>query len=155
MLPCFITHAQAVPILTFNAFEKHLNPAANNDTVYVINFWATWCKPCVEELPYFEQLQENYKNHKVKVLLVSIDFKSQHEKKVVPFVQKNELKSQVLLLDGEGNNDFIDKVDMRWQGTIPATTVIHAPSKTKDFYEKQFTYQELEKIVKPLLKLSP
>lgn len=143
--------AQTVPILTFGAFEKYLHP--ESDTVYVINFWATWCKPCVEELPYFEQLHEKYKNKKVKVLLVSIDFKSQYEKKVVPFVQKNKLQAAVLLLDGEGNNDFIDKVNPQWQGTIPATSVLHAPSQTNAFYEKQFTLEELENIIQPFIKL--
>lgn len=143
--------AQSVPIYTFDAFEKFLKP--ESDTVYVINFWATWCKPCVEELPHFEKLTENYKDKKVKVLLVNIDFRSQYEKKVVPFVQKNKLKSQVMMLDTQGDNGFIDKVSTAWQGTIPATVIVQASSKTNKFYEKQFTYDQLETIVKPLIKM--
>jgi len=148
----FVSSAQIVPVLTFDVFQKHLQPANDNDTVYVINFWATWCKPCVEELPAFEKLNETYANQKVKVLLVSIDFRSQYEKQVVPFVQKNKLKSQVMLMDAQGDNDFIDKVNPAWQGTIPATTVIQASSKTNKFYEKQFTFEELENIIQPLIK---
>jgi len=143
--------SQSIPILTFAAFERYLHPAS--DSVYVINFWATWCKPCVAELPNFEKLNENYKAKKVKVLLVSIDFKSQYKNKVVPFVKKNQLKAEVVLLDTQGDNSFIDKVHPEWQGTIPATTVIHASTQTRRFYERSFSYEELENIVKPLIKM--
>lgn len=151
------THAQSptslpsIPIVPFDSFEKYLKPGS--DSIYVINFWATWCKPCVEELPHFEKLHENYQNKKVKVLLVNIDFRSQYESKVVPFVKKHKLKSKVIMLDTQGSNDFIDKVSPQWQGTIPATTLIHASSQTRKFFEKQFTYAELENIVKPLIKM--
>ncbi len=145
------THTQFIPILTFDSFKKYLQPAG--DTVYVINFWATWCKPCVDELPAFEKLNETYKNQKVKVLLVSLDFKSQYDKKVVPFVKKNKLNSEVIMLDTQGDNSFIDKVSPQWQGTIPATTFVHSSTNTKKFFEKQFSYEQLENIVKPLIKM--
>ena len=56
-----------------------------NDTTYVINFWSTWCAPCVKELPYFEQVNQKYTNRKVKVILVSLDFPKQLETKLKPF----------------------------------------------------------------------
>lgn len=100
--------------------------ALKNDTTYVINFWATWCKPCVKELPHFEQLTEKYKDSKVKVVLVSLDFPKQLESKLVPFVKKHELKSTVVtLLDGK-YNDWIDKVSEEWSGAIPATLFYQA-----------------------------
>ena len=57
------------------------------DTTLVINFWATWCKPCIEELPCFEELRERYIGQNVLVILVSLDFKSQLEKKFIPFLK--------------------------------------------------------------------
>ena len=100
--------------------------AIKNDTTYVINFWATWCKPCVKELPYFEQLTKKYTGSKVKVVLVSLDFPKQLESKLVPFVKKHELKSTVVaLLDGK-YNDWIDKVSKEWSGAIPATLFYRA-----------------------------
>lgn len=100
--------------------------ALKNDTTYVINFWATWCQPCVKELPHFEQLTEKYKDSKVKVVLVSLDFPKQLESKLVPFVKKHELKSTVVtLLDGK-YNDWIDKVSKEWSGAIPATLFYRA-----------------------------
>lgn len=140
-----------VPVLDFKSFEKMMN--RESDTIFVYNFWATWCKPCVEELPNFEKLTENYKNKPVKVVLVSLDFKSQYERKVIPFVEKNNLKSEVILLDAPNYNDWLDKVSLKWSGAIPATLVVHTKSNSNNFYEKQFTYNELENIVKPLLKL--
>ncbi|MUP47435.1 TlpA family protein disulfide reductase [Gramella sp. BOM4] len=95
----------------------------DNDTTYVINFWATWCKPCIKELPYFEKIDSIYQDNKVKVVLVSLDFPDQIEKQLVPFVKKNELNSKVVvLLDGK-YNDWIDKVSPDWTGAIPATYI--------------------------------
>ena len=72
-----------VPIVDYNGLDPLLHK--DNDTTYVVNFWATWCKPCVAELPYFEQLTETYKGQKVKVLLVSLDFSKQIESKLLTF----------------------------------------------------------------------
>jgi thiol-disulfide isomerase/thioredoxin len=93
----------------------------DNDTAYVINFWATWCKPCVKELPYFEALRDAHQQDKVKVILVSLDFPKQLESRLVPFVKERQLESEVVvLLDGK-YNDWIDKVSTDWTGAIPAT----------------------------------
>ena len=95
----------------------------DNDTTYLINFWATWCKPCIEEIPVFERVNTEYKNEPVKVVLVSLDLPNQVESKLVPFISKNQLKSKVIvLLDGK-YNDWIDKVSRNWTGAIPATLI--------------------------------
>jgi len=95
-----------------------------NDTTYVINFWATWCAPCVKELPYFEKLNQKYTDKKVKVILVSQDFSKQLEKKLKPFLEKNKLQSEVLVLIDPDANSWIDKVNPAWSGAIPATVII-------------------------------
>lgn len=144
--------AQTVPLVSFKDFSPLLTPSAKNDTVYVINFWATWCKPCVEELPYFEELHENYSIYNLKVSLVSLDFKSQYEKKLIPFVNDKSIKSEVLLLDAPNYNDWISLVNKNWSGSIPATLIIHASTNTRLFLEKQFSsYEELEDLIKPFI----
>ncbi|WP_435579549.1 TlpA family protein disulfide reductase [Gilvibacter sp.] len=130
-----------VPIYKFDEFEPLLNQDDGN--VYVVNFWATWCKPCIKELPYFETIGEKYAEQNVKVLLVSIDFPKLLEKQVIPFIEKNELKSPVVLLDDTGANEWIPKVDESWSGAIPAT-VIYKGDQRK-FFEQSFTLEELEK----------
>ena len=124
----------------YSKLEYFLN--RKNDTTYVVNFWATWCVPCVQELPYFEQLGEKYKSDKVKVLLVSLDMHKMIESKLIPFIKEKELKSEVVLLRDPDSNSWIPKVDSTWSGAIPAT-IIYNKSKRK-FYERSFTYEELE-----------
>ncbi len=79
--------------------DQLLKRISNTDTLYVVNFWATWCKPCVAELPDFEKINQNHNNTKVKVLLVCMDFKEEINTKVVPFLQRNNYTSEVVLLD--------------------------------------------------------
>lgn len=111
------------------------------DTTFVINFWATWCAPCIKELPCFENLQARYKSEKLKVLLVSVDFKSELTKSVIPFVKKRKLKNEVWLLDEPDQQLLIERVDKNWSGAIPATLFVKAGKRT--FFEKPFTCTEL------------
>jgi len=122
---------------------------SRNDTTYVVNFWATWCKPCVKELPYFEKLGDIYSDKKVKVVLVSLDFPEHIDSKVLPFLAKHRLKSEVVLLDDTDANTWIPKVDPDWQGSIPATLIFNRSNK--QFIEKQLTFEELEQKVKSIL----
>ncbi len=122
-----------------------------SDTLYIYNFWATWCKPCVKELPYFEKINEVYADKKVKMVLVSLDFVEQLDKKVLPFIKERQLKSEVLLLDAGDPNSWINKVSEDWSGSIPGTLMLHPSKDFRQFFERSFTYEELEALVKPLL----
>ena len=130
-------------VLTFNDFEPHLH--LQNDTTYLVNFWASWCTPCVEELPAFERVGEEYRHQKVKVLLVSLDFPGQIETRLVPFLEKNEIRSEVLVLNDPDANKWIDSVDPSWSGSIPATLIYHGSDRT--FHEGAYTYEYLKRIV--------
>lgn len=140
----------SVPVYTeFEQIEPlfHLD----NDTTYVINFWATWCKPCVEELPYIEQLHEVYGAKKLKVILVSLDFVKQIETKLLPFVEKHQLQSEVLVLTDGKYDEWIDKVSPEWDGAIPVTLVYKGQERT--FINTDFhSFEELDKIVGPYLE---
>ena len=127
----------------YNGLKYFLNQ--KNDTTYVVNFWATWCEPCVKELPFFEELNEKYKDDKVKVLLVSLDMKKMVERKLLPFIKQRRLQSDVILLQDPDANSWITKVDSTWSGAIPATLIYNEDQRK--FYEKSFTYDELEKEV--------
>jgi thiol-disulfide isomerase/thioredoxin len=129
-----------LPIVNFDSFEPLLSQ--ENDSIYVVNFWATWCAPCVEELPYFEALGEAYSSKKVNVILASLDMPEHLESKVIPFANKMKLSSRVVLLDDVRSHYWIPKVDSTWSGAIPATYIYNA--KQDKFYEKAFTYEELE-----------
>lgn len=125
-----------IPVVypSFEAFAPVLRPA--NDTLYVINFWATWCAPCVEEMPYFEKLHDETQGQKVKVLLVSLDFKKDLETKLIPFLKERKLQPQVIQLADGRYNDWIDRVSPEWSGAIPATILIKRDKRV--FYGEQF-----------------
>ena len=129
-----------IPVYDFAGLEPLINKKDNK--TYVINFWATWCKPCVKELPAFEAINEKYDDKGVEVVLVSLDFSDKLGSQVVPFVEKHGLKSDIVLLDDVDSNTWIPKVDESWSGAIPATLIYN--NKKRKFYEGSFTYEELE-----------
>jgi len=120
------------------------------DQLQVINFWATWCAPCIKELPYFEALNAEA-GDKLDVTLISLDFEDEFVKRVLPFVAKRGIKSQVLLLDEIDYNSWIDKVDPSWSGAIPATLIINPSNGKRKFLEKQLNEGELETLVEEML----
>ena len=122
----------------------------DTDKLQVINFWATWCAPCIKELPYFEALNAEASD-KLDITLVSLDFADEFEKRVLPFVDKRELKSQVVLLDEIDYNSWIDKVDPSWSGAIPATLIINPSNGKRKFLEKELNEGELETLVQEML----
>lgn len=132
-------------MIKFPQLEKIIN--SDTGGVKVINFWATWCKPCVEEIGYFEQVQAQFKSKDVTVILVSFDFVQDLDKKVVRFVEKRSLQSRVLLLDETDYNSFIDKVSPSWSGAIPATLIVESSTGRKEFYEKTFKEGELPAVI--------
>lgn len=134
---------------SFEQLEKRL--LAGGDTVFIVNFWATWCVPCVEELPYFEELTQKLAGQKAKVLLVSIDFKSQIDKRVVPFLQARSMASEVVLLADQDANTWIPKVDPKWDGAIPATWLVRGDKRA--FHREKFPdFKSLQWFVQPFLK---
>lgn len=121
-----------------------------SDTTYVINFWATWCKPCIEELPYFESFNQKYGDKRVKIILVSLDFPDKVESRLIPFIEKKKLKSTVIFLEDGKYNSWIDKVSPEWSGAIPVTYIYHGSRKV--FVDEPFdSIEDLEKVVLPLL----
>ena len=130
---------QKVELITVDRLNERIKHG--KDTTYVVNFWATWCAPCIKELPHFEKLQQEKRREKLKVLLVSLDSKSRLERAVVPFVKKRGLKNEVFLLDETDQQVYIDRIDKSWSGAIPATLFVKG--KKRKFLEKEFTSQSL------------
>ena len=126
-------------VLNFEALKPYLEK--QDDKTHVINFWATWCKPCVEELPAFEKLHAENKDNNIEVLLVSLDFPNEIETQLIPFIKDNKLDPEVVVLDDPNQNKWINGVDKSWSGAIPATVIYN--KKERGFFERSFTYEEL------------
>jgi thiol-disulfide isomerase/thioredoxin len=131
----------------FKEFQPFLN--RTNDTVYVINFWATWCGPCRKELPDLEKLHLDYSGEKVRVLLVSLDFPDDVNGSLLPFIKQNNITAEVLLLDDPDSNAWIDRVYPSWSGALPAT-LIYKKNERK-FFNKAIDYDIANEAVSNLL----
>ena len=128
-----------IQVVDFDEFYSKID--LSSDDTYVINFWATWCSPCVKELPYFEFVNKEYADKNVKVILVSLDFPSQIESKLKPYLKKNKIKSNVILLDDSKMNKSVPKVSEKWDGGIPATLIVN--SSNYNFFPNSFEKEEL------------
>ena len=128
-----------IQVVDFDEFYSKID--LSSDDTYVINFWATWCSPCVKELPHFEAVNKEYSDKNVKVILVSLDFPSQIESKLKPYLKKNKIKSNVILLDDSKMNKWVPRVSEKWDGGIPATLIVN--SSNYNFYPNPFEKEEL------------
>ncbi|BFM45476.1 hypothetical protein CFS9_41170 [Flavobacterium sp. CFS9] len=132
-------YSQNVKLLNIDQLNERIKNG--KDSTYVVNFWATWCAPCIKELPHFEKLKADYKSDKLAVLLVSVDFKSKLKAAVVPFVKRKNLKNEVFLLNESNPQEYIDRIDKDWSGSIPATLFIKGDKRK--FVESEFNYEQL------------
>ncbi len=119
------------------------------DTIFIINFWATWCKPCVEEMPLIDNISSTYQGKPVKVLLVSLDFPDQIEGRLKSFVQKKHIINEVLVLDESNPNSWISKVSDDWSGAIPSCWFLY--QGREEFYEGQITPEIIDQRLNSLL----
>ncbi|HQE12198.1 MAG TPA: TlpA disulfide reductase family protein [Flavipsychrobacter sp.] len=117
------------------------------DTVFVINFWATWCGPCVRELPEFDQLYKDNIERPVKVLMVSLDYKADMSYKVPNYLKRRAMKQEVVWLNEIYAREFLRKLDKKWRGSIPATLVVYKNKDYRQFLERSITAAELQKLI--------
>ncbi len=118
----------------------------------VINFWASWCKPCIHEIPWFEKTIEPFKSSGVKLILVSVDFKEDYPKRLTAFVKKQNYQSTILWLDETDANMFCAKIDRTWEGTIPVTLMVNNKKHYRQFYNQQLPEPRLKLELQKLIE---
>ena len=144
---CFFAKSQTVVSCTLTELEKVIS--SNDSEMLVINFWATYCKPCVTEIPNLIRVCNNKKN--VKLILVSLDDKSMFPKKLNRFVQKHHFKTNLVWLNETDANYFCPKIDPSWNGTIPATLFLDKKNGKRLFVESEMSGSEIEEMLVRLL----
>ena len=138
-------YAQTAPILKLPELQRRITPGAADSTV-VVNFWATWCKPCLQEMPYILAAHRHIEGAKVRFLLVSLDFAKDRDTKLLPFLQKRQWPIPVVLLDEPDYNAWIPRIDPAWEGNIPATLILHGNGKRR-FIARELQPGELEHVL--------
>jgi thiol-disulfide isomerase/thioredoxin len=122
---------------------------ASGSKIKVINFWATWCAPCVKEMPLFEKL--HLENKDVEVLLVSMDYDlDPNPDKVKRFIDRKKIQSRVVILAEANPTEWIDQIDKDWSGSIPSTIVFNPQSGKRKLIEGEMKEGDLEKIIETL-----
>jgi thiol-disulfide isomerase/thioredoxin len=137
--------AQKIEQIRIDGLERILNSRENK--LLVVNFWATWCPPCVMELPDFEKVAGEFDRSKVRFILVSLDFPSQIETQLKPFLEKNKITLDVTVMMDTDYNSWIDKVDPQWQGNIPSTLFLNNQRKSRYFHSGELDESGLRKLI--------
>lgn len=137
----FSMKAQNIPSWKISDVKNYID---TSDSILVVSFWATFCKPCVEEIPYLESICQKYKDQKVKVLLVSLDLPDFFPGKIENFVKKNNYRSQIVWLNETNADYFCPKIDKAWSGAIPSTYIVNTKKNYKKFIEEQMKPEQFE-----------
>jgi len=126
----------------------------NSDKPTILNFWATFCKPCIEELPYFQEMVKKYNSAGVQLILVSLDLPQAYPKKISAFAAKNKILAPIVFLDETDADLFCPKVDAKWSGAIPASLFINNETGYRKFFEDQLSKEQVKKEILSMIQRS-
>jgi thiol-disulfide isomerase/thioredoxin len=146
------TSAQTIKKLSITELEGII---AESKKPLVVNFWATWCAPCIEEIPYFiSSIRENYKDS-IELVLVSLDVPSYYPRRLTTFVNARKFNHARVVWLNESNADvFCPRVDSSWSGALPVTLMVDNRKKYRKFYEQQLTPLQLKRELKRLMEFA-
>ncbi|MFT3844582.1 MAG: TlpA disulfide reductase family protein [Lacibacter sp.] len=150
ILVCLSITVNAQTVQRWKA-EDLLAYAEQSDSALVINFWATYCSPCIAELPWFHTITARYKSQKVKLLLVSLDFEEMFPQRIIEFARKRKYSAKIVWLDEEKPDEFCPKIDKRWTGSMPATLFFNKKKGYRNFIEAEMKPSDLEKEIRIML----
>jgi thiol-disulfide isomerase/thioredoxin len=141
--------AQSIPKWKLKDLQSAIKNV-NKPTIF--NFWATFCKPCVEEIPYFQQIVKKYDSVGVQLVLVSLDLSEAYPKQIASFASKHKFVSPIKFLAETNADLFCPAVDTSWTGAIPATLFVNNKTGYRKFYEEQISKEKLDKEIRAMIR---
>ncbi len=126
----------------------------NSDKPIVVNFWATYCKPCIGEIPHFQKLVRQYEKDSVQLLLVSLDMPEMYPGQIKTFADKLNITAPVVFLDETNADIFCPVIDEKWSGAIPASLFVNNKTGYRKFFEKEMPEQQFENELKSLVEVA-
>jgi thiol-disulfide isomerase/thioredoxin len=139
---------QTIPKWKMSVLEEYIK---TSETPVIINFWATYCVPCIEEIPYFLELTKKYEDKGVKLILVSLDFEEAYPDKIRNFSVKRRFTAPIVWLDETDADYFCPKIDNSWSGVMPATLFVNNKTGFRSFYEEKISREKLEEEINKLI----
>ncbi|WP_027379429.1 TlpA family protein disulfide reductase [Chryseobacterium daeguense] len=125
--------APAVALKTITPAQTSEFLGKKNDTLYVTNFFATWCGPCVKEIPHFKKKIEEFQGKPVKITFVSLDQKEVWNSEVPRFTSEQGIQDHTLLLDGQLlDGNFFKNNFKQWDGGAIPFTFMRKGDKTDE-----------------------
>jgi thiol-disulfide isomerase/thioredoxin len=146
---CFTkTQSQDIPTWKIDDLEKFIKQSTKPT---VVNFWATYCKPCIEEIPHFQKLVKEYEADSVQLLLVSLDMEEMYPAAIKSFAERFKFTAPIAFLNETNADIFCPRVDEKWSGAIPATLFVNNNTGYRKFFEKAMSEQSFEAELKNVI----
>ncbi len=124
---------------------------ANSNHPLIVNFWATFCVPCVKEIPYFQTTISRYAAQQVELVLVSVDLPDYFPARIASFARGRSFTSRILWLDETNADYFCPRVDPKWTGGIPSSLFVDNKTHYRRFFDRQLTEPQVEFEIKKML----
>ena len=138
---------------TLNTIQLKEKISSRNGKILFVNFWATWCVPCVEEFPALVQLAENYKQTDIEFLSLSVDLVKEINSSVIPFIKKQKVNFPVYVIPEKESEKVINLVQPDWNGAIPATAIFNRQGNLVEFLTGLETYESFKQKIDEALKM--
>jgi thiol-disulfide isomerase/thioredoxin len=143
-----IVHSQQVRSVRITELEKTIK---QSKAPLIVNFWATFCVPCLQEIPYFQEIVNQYKSNDVSLVFVSLDMKEAYPVKVNNMARKLNLTYPVVWLNETNADYFCPRIDTSWTGGMPSSLFVNNATGYHKFFEEPLSKEKLEKEIQVML----